>query len=179
MAKDRPKKSTIPSFAKLTKGFADLANTYADERITEFAEDELTRFRMKILRQQFASFHAVPLSRARLDEKESWNLDLRVMIATKHYVDSIQVMRRRYINGTISYQVGFPANLRAVGNDGLPTDITLREVARIQEYGSNKAHIPARPHWRPHLQEMTVRATVLRVEIARQVLKLLKGKRKA
>jgi hypothetical protein len=170
-----PKKPQIPKFPG--KAAAEQFKAHVDDSVRLFAESEAKRFQLEIRRQQFASFHAVPLAPRTVKYKEDNQLDHRVMIATKHYVDSIRVAREEE-GGKITYHIGFDPNDRAENKDGVPQDITLNEVAYIQEHGSRAAHIPARPHWRVHLRALAVRATVLREQLLAEFIKELAERRK-
>lgn len=174
----KPKKSQIPNFAKLAEKIAKDGRRIADEQMAAFAAAEVVRFKAAIAGQHFASFKAFPLSARTLKEKSEKKLDLRVMIATKTYLDSIKVMRTILPNGGIRYHIGFSPTALAKNYDGEITGITLNEVAYIQEHGSKAAHIPARPHWRPHLQAMALRATVIRARILAATTKLAKQRLK-
>lgn len=161
-------KARIPDFKAFATSLAAEAKAIADYALGNFAKAECARFKLRIRRQQFVAFHRVPLSRAYLLWKIRNGLDERTMIATAHYVDTIQVMRRKTIRGVL-YRIGFPPNARARDKDGNILPITLAFLAKLHEYGSMDARIPARPHWRPHLQAMEQRATVVRDAVARQV----------
>ena len=155
----RPKKSSIPRFKgkKLAKAIA----TQSDELIHKFAIAEVTKFQAEIRRQKFTSFHAFPLAPRTVQYKDDNDLDPRVMIATKNYVESLRVERTVESDHT-AYHIGFDPGALAIDANGKSSGITLNEVAYIQEHGSLAAHIPARPHWRVHLQELQKRAKVLR-----------------
>lgn len=164
----KPKKSSIPSFKHAAALMVKVGHEIAEVEMAAFAEAEKNRFQQRIRRQNFPAFHQIPLSKLRLDQKAALGLDLRVMIATSHYVNSIKVRRRRFLNGTVQYHIGFHPSTRARNPDGSLAPITLEEVARVQEYGSHAANVPPRPHWRPHLQEMAGRAMVVHRRIAAQ-----------
>lgn len=154
-----PRKSHIPKFRTATASLRK-AKKVADRHVHDFALAEAERFRLRIKEQNFASFARIPLSPITLKRKETLHLDLRTMIATGHYVDSIKVLR--WVDGKmIRYKVGFTDAARAVDADGRRTKLLLNDLAAIQEHGSAAQHIPARPHWGPHLRDMHQRATVV------------------
>lgn len=170
--KDKPPKSQIPKFSEIMERVQAETKALADTTVKAFATAELKRFQADLRAQRFASFKAFPLSPRTLDIKKEKHLDLRTMIATKTYVSSMKVMRKVLPDGTIQYHIGFEPHALARDYNNKITDITLNEVAYIQEHGSKAAHIPARPHWRPHLRAMTNRATVLRTQILAATVKL-------
>ena len=153
-----PRRSHIPAFRTVTAPLRH-AHEIADEKIGAFAQSEANRFRGRIKSQAFTSFHKVPLAPVTILRKTLLKLDLRTMIATGHYTQSIKVVRWVPEPGLVRYRVGFADNDRAHDENGVPVSMTLNELAAIHEYGTSK--IPARPHWGPHLQAMTERATVV------------------
>ncbi len=170
MAKSKPKAAKIPDFKHTAELIARDAKQIADTKIRAHAEAEVKLFQKRIYRQRFDSFAAIPLAPATIMRKVALRLDLRTMIATGTYVSSIKVFRK-VVKGGIEYRIGFAPNTKAMDPTGHATDITLEEVAYVQEHGSAAQHIPARPHWQPHLQELAVRATVVRQRIADAVVK--------
>lgn len=82
-----------------------------------------------------------PLSPAYLRKKEREGLDERIYIAHGDYLNSI-VVRRKPIKDKIVFTVGVTSGRHYSG-------FTYVVLARIHEFGSRKANIPARPLWRP------------------------------
>jgi len=174
---NRPKKAQIPKLTAVMAQVAKDATEIADTALRAFAEREAKGFQRKIRRQDFRSFDRVPLQPSTLARKEMLYLDLRTMMATEHYVNSIQVIRRRTAAG-INYYIGFGPNAHARNPDRTVSDALLNDVANAQEFGAPGANLPARPHWGPYLQEMVERATVVREKIVLATTKLTKQRRK-
>lgn len=165
----------IPNFRKMTARLRE-APVVAMTLIRTFAEKEAEIFRNKIENQEFESFDATPLSDDWLAFKAKHNLDLRTMIATKTYVSKIRVFVKDTENGKMVY-IGFDEEDRAV--DPVTKELTpfpLHLLAAVQEFGSAKANVPARPHWGPQLQEIAQRAGGVRLRIQNTVLPTGKGK---
>jgi hypothetical protein len=170
------KKPSLPKFRAVARRLSEKANAHALARVGQFAEQETTAFKKRIKDQDFRDFHAIPLSPVTLAAKRRAGVDLRVMIATKTYVNSIQVFRRKHDNGRgARFRIGFHPQKKARDNYGHIVDILLSDVARIQEYGSRAAKIPARKHWRPHLHDMRPRARAFRVELRDELIALLRA----
>lgn len=60
---------------------------------------------------------------------------------------AIEELRRRVAAGEHMVKIGLPDN-PAKAHDGTDSDLTLGEVARINEFGSNDGRIPERPAFR-------------------------------
>lgn len=170
------KKPHIPKFRRLASYLRKRANDIALTHVEAFAEHEAEGFRQSILRQDFRSFHAFPLKPVTLARKRRAGVDLRVMIATHTYVDSIRVFRtlNRTAPKGARFRIGFHPKKRARDYEGRITDILLSDVAMIHEHGSVSASIPARPHWGPHRVGMVRRAVGVRQAIKKQVLAVVK-----
>jgi len=166
------KKAHIPAFAARAAKFVKDATKLAESEIAAFAAAEVERFKQAIMAQTFPAFRAHPLAESTLATKAAKGLDLRVMLANKHYVNAITVFRTVDSDGVVQFRVGFAEHALAKDYDGKFTDILLSEVARIHEYGSRVAKIPARMHWRPHLRGMALRGSVLRRSIRDRVVRL-------
>lgn len=166
----RPRRSHIPSFRARTEPLRN-AHGIADSMVGTFATQEAAAFRKRIRDQDFDSFRQVPLAPLTLKRKTLLHLDLRTMIQTGHYTRSIKVQRWVPQPGQVRYRVGFKDTDLAHDADGKPIAMTLNRLASLQEHGSADAHLPARPHWQPHLQDMAERATVLAAEIQHAVLR--------
>lgn len=107
-----------------------------------------------------------PLHPFTLKEKREKGQDLRTMIASGEYINSIQVLETRVGKGRYTYTVGIAADAQH------SSGIMMQRLQRIQEYGAvipvtpkmraylhyrglhlrkdtNQIIIPARPHWMP------------------------------
>ena len=107
-----------------------------------------------------------------LRRKELADADLRTMLATHHYLRSIGVYANRKAG---KVRVGFHPAAKARNLEGETVNILLKDMARVHEFGSAKANIPARKHWRPHLRTMKDRAPKVRAHIKQRILAKLKG----
>jgi len=160
----KPQKSKIPKFSAVVTPLAEELHDAAVATLSVFAYAERDRFVEEIERQDFPAFRHVPLAASTLARKAAAGRDLRTMIATGNYIDSIRVFRRTVVNG-VEWRIGFHPRKRARDLDGRIVDILLEEVAKIQEHGSLSAGVPARPHWSVHQRRMAVRSRALRPEI--------------
>jgi len=147
--------------------------TLPDE-VAEIARDEVlgvsvsiaAEIKKRISLQQYAH---QPLSPRYLAWKKRRKLDERILIATGHYINAIGIQPvtrqvRTYKPGTpvgmpeefkreasmssaktkvVGYRVGLPDKVHP------PSGLRYHVLAMIHEYGSPRAHIPARPHWYP------------------------------
>ncbi len=168
------KKSQIPPFDRKLKAAATTIQATLYRRVARFAEMEKDKFRQRILTQDFLSFSLSPLKANTLSRKKRKGLDERVMIATSTYVNSINVYTRVLSRRSRSWNIGFHPRKRARDENFKITDILLSDLAMIQEKGSNKAAIPARPHWGPNLKDMKERAKQLRSYMKDDILRTLK-----
>lgn len=173
------RKSSIPNLKAKLHVVRQMTVSFANTQLRAFADQECQGFKDQIRDQDFVAFHRRPLSPARLAEKAAAGADLRVMIATQHYVNSIRVFFRKgrglNLRGQ-QFRIGFHHLAHARNLEGEIEPILLRDVAWIQEHGSRKRKIPPRPHWGPYLQEMRVRATVFRAALVPKMIKHLKAK---
>lgn len=176
----------IPDFARTAKRIIERANELLVEAVEAYAGDERDEFVYRIERQAFASFQEphYPESEelgnpnlsydylarklARLDE-------VRTLIATGHYIDSIKVFRKKLDDRRNGYEirVGFHPSARARDMEGRTQPVTLNKVAIYLEFGSLDGKLPARPAWQPHLSRMRARAGVTRKRIGRRIRKTL------
>lgn len=171
------RRSHIPNFSRMSKEMRAIAVATANKVVKDFADRERDLFKERIEHQDFPAFRQIPPSPVTLARKSRLGLDMRTMIATGHYKDSIRVFFQRGrtpAGGT--YRIGFHPLMRARDEHGKVAEILLSEVAAIQEFGSSRAGIPARPHWRPHLRDMERRATVMRQRLAGKILTAIKKK---
>jgi hypothetical protein len=145
--------------------------------IREFTDKEREEFVRALRHQDFPAFQEIPLSPAWLARKARKNRDLRTMIATGHYINSIRVFRKDSVRmdgtRTFLFHVGFEKDALARDLDGRTVNFPLRLVAAVQEKGSAAAHIPPRPHWEPQRRRISARAPALRqrigIKVAQQV----------
>lgn len=155
----RPRKPRIPDFTRLV---ATPARHFVDSvrvGVKDFTDKEAKIFREKILRQRFSSFRKHPLNPTYKSRKRRLGLSTRVMVATGHYVRSIKVYHFPGRNRD-QWIIGIHPNTRARDKytGQVVHDLPLADVAIIQEFGSSKAGIPARPHWREQRELIILRA---------------------
>jgi hypothetical protein len=98
------------------------------------------------------------------------------MIATGTYLEAIQLTRRAAKAGVTSYiiQVDPTAKARDL-NGNVRNDITVAEVALINEHGSQRLENrpPARPHWAPFVVAFGVNAAQKRKELRDTLVAML------
>lgn len=175
------RKSKIPNLAAKLKAVHDDAVAYVNQAVKGFAQTECEGFKQAIKDQSFVAFHrringwGGPLSPARLAEKAAARADLRVMIATGHYMESIRVFYRkgRTLGGGL-YRIGFHPLAHARDLDGHVAPVLLNDVARWQEHGAPTRNLRPRPHWGPYLRAMQPRATVFRAALMQKMAQRLK-----
>lgn len=172
------KPAHIPDFKAYAKKVQTIAKTIAWQRVQGFAEDELEAFRRRIAVQDFEDFQVIyypesgtNLSPEWLRRKEEANADPRTMIATYHYLNSMGIYTHKNRQGLGTIRVGFHPRTLARDLKGHTVDITLNQMAKVHEFGSVTAGVPKRSHWRPHLADMRERATPLRSQIARDIVR--------
>ena len=108
------------------------------DEVMQLAEDIVRELR-RVIENQLLTWK--PLSAAYLRRKRRLNLDERILIATGHYLDSIQV--RTDPNDDWKITIGFYENQQHPVYEG----IDFNDLARWLEYGTTQ--MAARPHWRP------------------------------
>lgn len=181
-----PRKPHIPDLARIAHRFIADAERVTTEQVNKFAEAERTKFVDRIKAQRFEAFKKIPLSWVTLARKAKHGRGNKTMISTRHYIDSIRVYRDTPRGGSkVRIIVGIHPNARpfdiATGRarmqwslqmvarvqEGLTAQ--LRFAARATEHGAPRAHVPARPHWGPHFEDMRTRAPRVRKDIARLV----------
>lgn len=177
----KQKKPTYPDIRPVLRKLGKIAKREAEAGVVAFAKTHRDRFVDRILDQDFISFRVVfypesgtNLSPRWLARKAAKGADDRTMIATGNYVSQIKVFRKP-TRGGVQFRVGFSPSAKARDLDGNTQDITLDRVARTLEHGSEKARIPARPHWEPHLKVMRKDAASVRVRIARRIVRELRA----
>lgn len=69
-------------------------------------------------------------------------LDGRILIASGDYVNAIEVVRSETKEAGVTYRVRLKPGVHRSG-------MSFTKLGLIHEFGSARAHIPARPHWRP------------------------------
>ena len=87
-------------------------------------------------------FDHEPLNQRYVDKKAAKGLDGRKLLATGDYIEGITTNRVEGGAG-VAYTVGVE------DRNHRPSGLPLNTLARIHEFGSGSAGIPARPHWRP------------------------------
>jgi hypothetical protein len=142
-----PKPDAFP-FRRLRK-IVEQSPKIVRRMVAQYATNVLADFKDAIMRQDFEAFRRLPLSAKWLATKARHNADLRTMLATHHYINSIQIHVQENKDGSTTYYIGFDPDLHAINLKHEPVPIKLIEVARIQEHGSAAANIPPRPHWGP------------------------------
>ena len=80
--------------------------------------------------------------------------DTRVMIATATYTNGIRVFTKRITGPRKQYRIGFHWSAKARTLKGEVSPILLHDLGVVQEYGTMKTNLPARPHWRPYKQQV-------------------------
>jgi hypothetical protein len=176
MARRLPKyqKPHIPPFRQIAQAVSETANAVLDEEAEAFANEERDLFVRKIERQTFRSFTLEPLKSPYAARKKRAGADPRVMIATKWYIQHIRVWRNRDPAGNRRvryYRVGFHPQVRARDLKGRIVPITLNRLAWAHEEGRDEINLPARPHWRPHLNTMVRKAPAVRRRIRGRITK--------
>lgn len=159
------KKPSIPVFEKMVAPLRAVPKA-AMKQIRSFAGREALIFKHKIENQEFESFDATPLSDEWLAFKIKNNLDLRTLIATKNFINHIRVFVKKTGPHTTTVYIGFDEEDKAI--DPITKEKTpfhLYILAAVQEYGSQKAHVPPRPTWGPQLTEIQERAKALRAKM--------------
>lgn len=149
----KPKPPEFPDVDELLRGIALIAEGVAKRHLKRFADTSAFKFKSMIEGQKFASFKENPLSAGWAIYKSSHGLDPRVMIATKNYVESIQVFKTDK-----GFRIGFREGQMVEDPDGGEKDITMENLARIQE--------AQRPHWEPFSDIMQDDAKKLADDIA-------------
>lgn len=167
------KKHNIPKLGQVLRRAHKIAKKVVREELEEFMDEELKAFKLRLARQEFPSFQAVPLSEAYRDWKMYKGLDERTMIRTGHYRESIQLMWKE-IDGKLRFCIGYAENQYATDIDGVAIPLPLNVLASIHEYGSINAGVPARPHWGPQLEAMRLNAKLRSEQIKKKVMKAIK-----
>lgn len=166
----------VPNFHKLVQVVAGNAKRIALTQIQAFANTSAQRFKKRILDQDFVAFDATPLSPKYAAWKAAAGLDPRVMVATRNYVENIDVTVQHLEGGAKLVYVGFRKDAQVRDMDGniVPIhvgDITgLRALALVQEKGSEKVGIPPRAHWEPERARVAHGATSVRPKIVKDVV---------
>ena len=172
----------VPDLKVVLKKARDISRHEGLIALEEYAEGQRELFVQKIEHQTFASFKVIlypesgtNLSPEWLDRKEAAGADDRTMIATRHYIENIKVFRKgRPQRGPVEFRIGFHQSAKARDLKNRVSQILLRDLARVHEFGSIKANIPARPHWGPHANTMRKGAKKVRMTINVRIGKRLK-----
>jgi len=175
----------IPDARKLFRRVTEVITETVVDELELWAEEIRDEFVERIEAQAFAAFQVVlypesgtNLSPQWLARKEAADADERTMIATGHYTRSIKVYKkfdRKQKKWII--RVGFHPRIQARDLKNRIVAILLDDVALVQEFGSIKAQIPARPHWRPHRDTVKKEASAKRKELGRAALRAVKRDR--
>lgn len=170
------RKPSLPDFRRLRRTLAAEATAVLERETRAFADREVALFRQEIERQVFPSFAQHPLTPAYFARKRRAGLDERILIATGWYTDHLRVWRHRSLVNRRErwWRIGFHPTVLARDAKGRRVPITLDRLARVHEFGSAIHRIPARPHWRPHLRAMRVRAREVRARIRQEILRRLR-----
>lgn len=163
------KKPQIPNVPAILKTVRDVAVEVTHGRVLEFAHRERDLFVSDVKRQRFQSFNLFPLTPKYYKRKVAKNRDTRIMLATGHMMRSVKVMERKNSKLSTTVVVGFERLALARDLDNQVVPYQLYKVAIVHEKGSAKMKIPPRPHWKPHLEEMRVRAIDVRKLIKKDI----------
>ena len=162
------KKPQIPNLRAAFKAVAKTVPPAVEKAVDAWMEEQRLDFIDRIQKQRFVSFRVIlypesgtNLSPRWLAVKAAYGADLRTMIATGHYVSQIKLWKSGKGRDR-RYRIGFHANTKARDLNGHVVDFPLWRVARVQEFGSDAAQIPPRPHWRPYANLMRRRAPAAR-----------------
>ncbi len=145
--------------------------------VRRFADKERRIFQRKIESQRFPSFKEEPLAASTLEKKRRYGRSLRVLMATKQYVDSVAVQERlrgRSRQFFIGQPPGKPALDIRTGHQR--RGVTLQQLALWHERGTKHpwAPSPARPHWAVQQEAMAKRTRAIREEARRMALSIIR-----
>ena len=173
------RKSHLPNFTAISGALGKAARETLVELVDEYAEAQRDEFVARIEAQRFMAFRVVlypegtNLSPQWIARKDAAGADLRTMIATGHYIESINVFRNLKANkGQGEWRIGFHPNNHARNLDGSTAEILLNDVAMVHEHGNLQT--PARPHWGPNYNRMKREAPKLRKAMKAKVKKAMK-----
>jgi hypothetical protein len=186
----QPTKPQIPNMRLLATTIRKTVNDTMIGAVGDWTEGQKDDFVVKIENQAFPDFREIfypesgtNLSPRYLRRKRKAGVDLRTMVATGNYKDSIRVWRKlgKGRRGA-TWRVGFHPKKLARDFKNQQLDILLSQVAMIQEFGSVKNSLPARKHWRPHLAQMHKNALTarprMRLMVVKNLRKALRGQAK-
>lgn len=185
-SKRKPTPSHVPDFKAISRETSRIANEATFDACVDYADAERDRFVQRIEQQAFPSFQEIfypesgtNLSPEWLERKEAKGRDQRTMIATEWYKGNIKRFTRkaRSKHEPTVVKVGFDSRTRARDLDGRITDVPLWLVATYNEFGSLNGNLPARPHWRVHLENMRAKARKTRRVVQDQVKAALRSAR--
>jgi hypothetical protein len=177
-----PTKPQLPNMRSIVATIRHSVTDTLLEEIGTWAEAQKDGFVGKIESQDFPDFRAIlypdsgtNLSPQYLQRKKGAKVDMRTMIATGNYKNSIRVWRKlgRSRQGA-TWRIGFHPRKLAVDFKNNRTNMLLSQIAMIQEFGSVGRNIPARKHWRPHLTAMHKNALAVRPQMRRIVVRNLR-----
>lgn len=128
----------------------------AEAEVRRFAADLKNRFVDRIRRQDFQSFRRIPLSWRWQLYKRRNHLDDRTMIATGAYLRSIATFETKTKTG-FNIRIGIhPSVWVRHPVTGARKSTPMWRLACVHEFGSSRAHTPARPHWGPFFMEVAL-----------------------
>lgn len=129
------------------QGFVSLFEKSVIEMAREDTKGLATWMRDEVKSRVYnQTFDHAPLSKRYLAWKKKKGLDQRVLIATNDYIRLIDVVPTASsvkTKETTTWAVGPPEGIHQ------PSGLRYKDLARILEFGSKKANVPPRPHWRP------------------------------
>lgn len=170
------------------KTLGDTLYVVSEQKVKEAAE-EYRKLLLSTLESQRYAARWPPLNPAYLEWKKRNKRDPRMLIATKEYMQSIEVRREEGTNSPelrkVFFIVGLPDRIHR--DSGMP----VRKLARIHEFGAEiydkkgRRHvIPPRPLWRPTQKEFKEKYAQevldrMKREIFNEITKLIKTFQKA
>jgi phage gpG-like protein len=160
------------------KRLGERMSTISEDKVKAAAEEYKKLVLDTLVQQRYAS-RWQPLSERYLAWKKRKKRDLRILIATKEYMQSIEVRREEGTAAAgerrIFFIVGLPDKIHQ------DSKMPIRKLARIHEFGlpatKDHAAIPARPLWRPTQEEFKAKHAAkvverIKIEILAEVKKL-------
>jgi len=129
----------------------------SEKKVKKAAED-YKKLVLDTLEQQRYASRWQPLNAKYLAWKRRVGRDSRILIATREYMQSIEVVKKPIEDSPVQKRVFFVVGLpdKIHKDSGIP----IRKLARIHEFGATRYNkkgqeirIPARPLWRPTMAE--------------------------
>jgi hypothetical protein len=150
-----PRKNPYMGFVNLMENEIFVAS---QRKLVHLARDLASEVRFAVKHQVY---EWIPLTEKYKRYKKRNNLDPRILIATGEYIRNISVAI--HMDGTV--EIGVKDKKHTASG------ISLKLLARILEYGSQKAKIPPRPHWRPTISKFRSRIKQTKKIIAKEMNK--------